>query len=101
MYPSDYVYAADLSLCTEDGNSYTISTCTSNDWLYLGSNEWTIMPRSSYAYRAFYVHSSGFVNYSGLVRNANAARPVLYLKSNVTVVGGEGTSSNPYTLGTT
>ena len=27
--------------------------------------------------------------------------PVLYLKSNVTVVGGEGTSSNPYTLGTT
>ena len=26
-------------------------------------------------------------------------RPVAYLKSDVTIVGGEGTSSNPYTLG--
>ena len=100
MYPSDYAYAVDLSLCTEDGYSYNNSTCKSNDWLYLSSNEWTIMPASSYAYYAFRVASTGRVTYYG-VYNTYAARPVLYLKSDVTIVGGEGTSSNPYTLGTT
>ena len=101
MYPSDYAYAVDLSLCTKDGWNYTNSNCYGNDWLYLGSNEWTIMPVSSYAYRAFIVYSSGTVSHNYNVFNTFAARPVLYLKSNVTIVGGEGTSSNPYTLGTT
>ena len=100
MYPSDYAYAVDLSLCTKDGYNYDNSTCKSNDWLYLSSYEWTIMPRSSYAYYAFRVDSTGYVFYSN-VNYTCAARPVLYLKSDVTVVGGEGTSSNPYTLGTT
>ena len=98
MYPSDYAYAVDLSLCTKDGYYYDNSTCKSNDWLYLGSNEWTIMPASSHASLAFYVTSIGSVNGSG-VYSTLAARPVLYLKSDVTIVGGEGTSSNPYQLG--
>ena len=98
MYPSDYAYAVDLSLCTRDGYSYDNSTCKSNDWLYLGSNEWTIMPPSSIAFSAFRVHSNGYVGYNN-VFYPYAARPVLYLKSDVTIVGGEGTSSNPYQLG--
>ena len=99
MYPSDYAYAVDLSLCTKDGFNFSIdSTCQSNDWLYLGSNEWTIMPASSDAFNEFYVSSTGNV-YNNGVDAANAARPVLYLKSDVTIVGGEGTSSNPYQLG--
>ena len=100
MYPSDYAYAVDLSLCTKDGYNYDNSTCKSNDWLYLGSNEWTIMPASSRAYYAFGVISSGYVNVINVYfYNSYAARPVLYLKSDVTIVGGEGTSSNPYQLG--
>ena len=98
MYPSDYAYAIDLSLCTKDGYSYSNLTCKSNDWLYLGSNEWTIMPASSGAFSAFYVTSAGVV-ITDYVYSTFAARPVLYLKSDVTIVGGEGTSSNPYQLG--
>ena len=98
MYPSDYTYAVDLSLCTKDGYNYGNSTCKSNDWLLYSSNQWTIMPASSFAYFAYYVTSAGYVN-SGYVFGAAAARPVLYLKSDVTIVGGEGTSSNPYQLG--
>ena len=100
MYPSDYAYAVDLSLCTKTGSNYNNSTCKSNDWLYLGSVELIIMPASSYAYFAFRVYSTGNVGYNS-VFDPRAARPVLYLKSDVTIVGGEGTSSNPYTLGTT
>ena len=98
MYPSDYAYAVDLSLCTKDGFNYDNSTCKSNDWLYLGSNEWAIMPASYFAFDAFFVNLSGRVN-NNYVRYTYAARPVLYLKSDVTIVGGEGTSSNPYQLG--
>ena len=99
MYPSDYAYAVDLSLCTKDGYRYDSSTCKSNDWLLYSSLQWTIMPYSSGASRAFYVRSSGLVYNYDYVYPTFAARPVLYLKSNVTIVGGEGTSSNPYQLG--
>ena len=99
MYPSDYAYAVDLGLCTKDVYYYDNSTCKSNDWLYLGSNEWTIIPASSNAFNAFYVRSTGYVHDGRGVYSAYAARPVLYLKSDVTIVGGEGTSSNPYQLG--
>ena len=100
MYLSDYAYAVDLSLCTKDGFNYDNSTCKSNDWLLYSSSsssQWTIMPRSSSAYRAFRVYSTGYVH-NDLINFSTAARPVLYLKSDVTIVGGEGTSSNPYTL---
>ena len=104
MYPSDYMYATDLSLCTQNGVNYDNSTCKSNDWLLYSSSQWTIMPASkpasSSAYDAFYFNSTGLVRRNGVARTY-AARPVLYLKSDVTIVGGEGTSSNPYTLGTT
>ena len=98
MYPSDYAYAVDLSLCTQNGYNYDNSTCKSNDWLLYSSVQLTIMPRSSYAYYAFNVNSTGRV-YDYLVYISYAARPVLYLKSDVTIVEGEGTSSNPYQLG--
>ena len=98
MYPSDYAYAVDLSLCTKDGYNYDNSTCKSNDWLLYNSVQWTIMPASSYADLALHVLSTGIVNYSAYISNRFAARPVLYLKSDVTIVGGEGTSSNPYQL---
>ena len=101
MYLSDYAYAVDLSLCTKVGNNYDNSTCKSNDWLFISSYQWTLMPAASYAYVAHRVNLSGYVNID-LVSDINAygaTRPVLYLKSDVTVVGGEGTSSNPYQLG--
>ena len=98
MYPSDYAYAVDLSLCTKDGYSYDNSTCKSNDWLLYSSSQWTIMPATSPASYAFAVFSAGRVNYNVVYYDSLAARPVLYLESNVTIVGGEGTSSNPYTL---
>ena len=86
MYPSDYAYAVDLSLCTKDGYSYDNSDCKSNDWLLYSSIQWTIMPASSYFYNVFYVTSAGFVATNNITAIFNV-RPVLYLKSDVTIVG--------------
>ena len=95
------IYATDLSVCTKDPYNYESNVnCYGKDWLLDTSNyQWTISPYSSYAFGAFFVYSSGRVNYN-LVGNAFGVRAVQYLRSEVTIVEGEGTSTNPYILGT-
>ena len=97
MYPSDYGYAASPDAWATNLSSYSSSTITSNNWLYLGVYEWTINPRSSSSYSVFYVNYYGRLNNSSAL-NGYAARPVFYLESNVALQGGNGTSSDPYRL---
>ena len=97
MYPSDYGYAAYSDAWKTNLNSYSSSTITQNNWLYMGLYEWTMTPYSS---------SSNFVfiqYYSGLLSpdNANSGysvRPVFYLKSNISYVEGNGTKASPFRI---
>ena len=103
-YPSDYVYAADLSQCTKQLNSYNDSTCTSNNWMKTiitnnGNNYgWLLTPDSGHSYFAWYVYSGGYVNHSNTACNAVGVAPVLYLNSDISIEPGDGSSSNPYRL---
>lgn len=99
IYPSDYLYATDLSLCTRDGGRYsTVSDCTSNDWLFYESDyQWTITPYSLDSSYVVYMRGGTLDVYNYLYL-ANGVKPVQYLKSEVVIVGGVGTSSNPYQL---
>ena len=102
MYPSDYSYATDLSVCIQNGNNYQKDTtnCKNKDWLLDTSNQtWTLSPRSDYASSAFYVYTSGYVEGARYVYNAYGVRPVAYLKSNIQIVNGTGTQSDPYIIG--
>mgnify|MGYP004615322461 CR=1 FL=1 len=92
MYVSDYGFAADSSGWTTILVSYESNT--SKNWLYLGSDEWTISRNSGGTTFAFYVNSSGYVS-SGSVSGGNAVRPSFNLLSSVTYVSGSGTSSDP------
>ena len=101
MYPSDYAYATDLSVCTKDGNNYDTDTtnCKNKDWLLDTINHtWTMSPNSGNASSAFYVNASGCVRYV-YVYGASGVRPVAYLKSNLQIVNGTGTQSDPYIIG--
>ena len=102
MYPSDYAYATDLSVCTKDGYNYDGDTtnCKNKDWLLDTSKiNWTMSPKSGDAYFAFRVYSSGYVAFNGYVYGAHVVRPVAYLKSNSQIINGTGTQSDPYILG--
>ena len=99
-YPSDYGYAADLSLCQQTLSNYDNSTCTANNWMeeiVTLNSGWLLTPTSNIAYRAWYVESGGRVNtynasdYFGVV-------PVLSLTSELDIGSGSGTSSSPYQL---
>ena len=100
MYVTDYGYAA-------SGNHWTIGlynyeSATDDNWLYLGSTEWTISRNSSLPYLyAFFVSGKGsvYVNYTSIdVTDSSAVRPSFYLESSVGISGGSGTSSDPYRL---
>ena len=96
MYPSDYGYAAYPDAWTINLYDYPSSSITSNNWMYMGLEEWTITPDSSTGDFVFYVNR-GFLDNNDAV-NGCSARPVFYLKSNVEYNGGTGTESDPFTL---
>ena len=100
MYPSDYGYAAGESCLSTALYSYN-SSCRNTDYLYSGVYEWLQVPYASDAYIAATLSSAGIVDGNGgiLDTDSYAVRPVLYLNSNVQITGGEGSQSNPFTLG--
>ena len=81
MYASDYGYA--------------MNSGYNNNWLFTKGYEWTMTAYSS--------SRPVNVNYSGGLSNyyayyGYAVRPVLYLKSNVYVISGDGSEGNPYKI---
>ena len=92
MYVTDYGFAADSSGWTKYLMDYNSNT--SKNWLYLGSDEWTILSSRGGTDLAFYVDSTGNVGRSD-VTNSNAVRPSFNLNSSITYAGGDGTLSNP------
>ena len=99
-YPSDYGYAADLSLCQKQLDYYNDATCTANNWMknILAPNYgWLLTPNSGGADIAWSVSSSGDIgSYGACV--ANGVAPVLSLTSELGIGSGSGTSSSPYQL---
>ena len=100
MYPSDYGYSVTNANCSHTSRnlgSYDSSSCGGKAWLLKYGYEWTNSPNSGSSSHVFYVGSNAYLNHT----NANyghGVRPVLYLKSNVYVTGGDGSINNPYQL---
>ena len=93
MYVSDYGFAADQSAWTTKLDSYESNT--SKNWLYLGSDEWTISHDDSVTFDcAFYVNIDGYVSISS-VGIGNAVRPSFNLLSSTSYVSGSGSMSDP------
>ena len=65
-----------------------------NNWLNYNANWWTI---SAYFSNVWYIDSSGSI-YRTSVSKEQAIRPTLYLSSEVKIIGGTGTQSDPYMI---
>lgn len=104
-YPSDYGYAADLGSCTKQLSSYNNTACTSTNWMKNiitnngNSAGWLLTPSLGYSNGAWVVDSSGHVYYGTYsTSNDRGVAPVFYLKSELGIGSGTGTSSDPYRL---
>ena len=109
IYPSDYGYATsggattnrDACLAKElfNWNSSSFSDCKNNDWIFNNATQWTLTPYSGGSDYVFAVTGAGFVNRDGYIANNSfGIRPSVYLTSNVSISGGDGTVNNPYAL---
>ena len=100
-YLSDYAYAADLSLCKNQLNSYNDSVCTANNWMYnIGITSNSFSTLTSYygdGKSILILYANGMTVVSGAT-GARGTMPSLYLNSGLMIASGTGTSSNPYQL---
>ena len=83
MYASDYGYAMNST------NDYK------NNWLFTQGNEWTMTADTS---NPLNVEVTGYFSSFNFSYYGFAVRPVLYLKSNVYVISGDGSEGNPYKI---
>ena len=95
MYASDWGYAIE-GFTEVLGSSGKPQNSSDKNWLFSNGCEWTMSAYSS--------SSPLDVDYSGYLIGDSAsygfaARPVLYLKSNVYVVSGTGSKVDPYRIG--
>ena len=100
MYPSDYGYSVTNANCSHTSKNldrYNSSSCGGKAWLLKYGYEWTNSPYSGWSGYVFYVGSGGYLS-NDYANDGNGVRPVLYLKSNVYVTGGDGSINNPYQL---
>ncbi len=96
MYMSDYGYGSttEKRVIGLWGNNYG-----TDNWLYLGSDEWLISRFMSNSVGSFLVsHSVGGIVYYDRVSSSFAIRPSFYLESNVVLSSGTGSSADPYQI---
>ena len=100
MYASDYGYGSLADSCnrTISLNDYSSNnSCAGQSWLYGQGYEWTLTPTLSYNFLFIVNYNGNFISSSAYV--GNSVRPVLYLDSNVYVLDGDGSISDPYIIG--
>ena len=95
MYASDWGYAIE-GFTGILGSIGSPKSYMEKNWLFSNGNEWTMSAySSSYPLCTF---NYGYLHYIGS-SVGYSIRPVLYLKSNVYVVSGNGSKVEPYRIG--
>ncbi len=108
MYPSDYGYATSggsttnrktcLETNLDDWSLSDISDCRNNNWLFDGNSQWLLTPRSAAGSYAYTLRSTGNVYNINFTDMTFVIYPSLYLTYAVSISGGTGSASDPFTL---
>ena len=101
-YITDWAYASSESVCEinmeakDSSNNYI---CKNNNWMQRGSDTWYLSPdvSSGNARDAWRVVGDDIAS-SRFASVPHVVAPSIYLKNNVQVINGNGTSDNPYIL---
>ena len=114
-YVTDWAYASGENICETNMNegyyagasspdeAFANAVCKNNNWMNYGSTyndtTWFMSPDANpnLANNVWFVYGAGAAEYD-IAACSSAVVPSIYLKSNVLIESGTGTSSNPYTL---
>ena len=99
-YATDWAYASGNDICEVNMRSKDSSNkyiCLNDNWMSKGEEYWTLSPRASNVNNIWMV--SNFVSvWTNSASSPYALHPSIYLKNNVQIISGTGTSSDPYIL---
>ena len=79
-------------------NGSTPTYCKNNNWLHIDQTYWTITSSSKNTMQAIRIASSSGIYNDGVIVGYAGTRPTLFLKSNVQILEGNGSSNNPYII---
>ena len=102
-YVTDWAYASSEKDCNTKIDQSSTYKCKNNNWMHYGSTwndvMWVLSPYAipDSAYNAWLVDGGGNTG-SSRAAGPFSAFPTIYLKSNILIEGGKGTSINPYIL---
>ena len=104
-YVTDYAYASSENDCNTKIDQSSTCKCKNNNWMHYGTTmdiedgTWFMSPGAgnNNANLVWYVNGDGNVS-NNLAGNPLSVFPTIYLKSNILIESGKGTSSNPYIL---
>ena len=106
IYPSDYGYATSGSTATPRNFCLSkalfywndFADCYSNNYMYEKSNSvWTLTPSTITSYDNFRIEVDGQLS-NFIVVHQKMIKPALFLKSNISIGLGDGSSNTPYQL---
>ena len=102
-YVTDWAYASSENDCNTKIDASSTYKCKNNNWMHYGSTyndvTWVMSPYavSDNANSVWNVTGVGFSDFSNAALPLSAF-PTIYLKSNILIESGKGTSDNPYIL---
>ena len=100
-YITDYAYASGEDDCNTKIDQSSPYKCKNNNWMFFKENtSYLTLSPSTYTSRAFYVWNvnGGVTAGYNDATVATAVFPAIYLKSNVLIESGNGSTSDPYVL---
>ena len=100
-YITDYAYASNENDCNTKIDHSSTYKCKNNNWMFKTNKwYWTLSPdaNTSNAISVWYVYDEGLPDGREVASSTRVVFPAIYLKSNILIESGTGTSSNPYIL---
>ena len=111
MYPSDYGYATDLSICqthrlitSTDKTGYEQGACKNNNWMFINKYSWTLSSSSLSHVWIVWPDGSMHSDHVGIDKNQItnwsdfAVYPSFYLNSEERIESGSGSKADPYII---
>ena len=98
-YITDYAYASGGDDCNTKIDQSSTDKCKNNNWMFKNTWYWTLSPAaySDCDNRVWFVFGAGYTG-GNFAAVPLSAFPTIYLKSNILIESGTGTSSDPYIL---
>lgn len=107
MYPSDFGYASNMTICSNDSLYYYLSDnrCADSNWIMDNNINWTMTGFTAAAYGSYVFQVDRYEtgDYAGGVNmmmayTEKAVRPVVYLSKDVKMIGGTGKSGDEFRI---